>query len=144
MSFLDKLKFWQKDDFALDDGLDDSFGDNLALDRSADNMTKPSTDNNSMNNMPKLGSSNNNLEEKPDYGPSENNDGISSPTSFQKQSQFQQNQSSSNQGDSQLELISSKLDTIKAELDSMNQRIKKIEQIAEQESTDQKKRDPVW
>ena len=43
-----------------------------------------------------------------------------------------------------LDLISSKLDTIKASLDSMNQRIQKIEKIAEASQKEEKKKDPLW
>ena len=56
-------------------------------------------------------------------------------------STMQNQQSMQPQGDMQkdLQIVSLKLDAIKSELDSMNQRIKKIEEIAEKEQATQKK-----
>jgi hypothetical protein len=118
MGFLDKIKFWKKeDDFDADfdskldqhiEKSDDPFkGDDLGLDQ----------------NPPGLG------EQSPFDQPVEKPDLLAGttpeqPAAFQAQ---QQMQAPSGTEKRDLELLSSKLDTIKAILNSMDQRIANIE-----------------
>ena len=123
MGFLDKIKFWKKeDDFGdfdnkIDQHMeksDDLFkGDDLGLDQ------KP----------PGLG------EKSPFDQPTETHPDLlagtppEQPAAFQAQQQMQA-PSGTDTGKRDLELLSSKLDTIKAILNSMDQRIANIERSA--------------
>jgi len=128
MGFLDKIKFWKKDDdfdTEFDNKLDqhieksdDLFkGDDLGLDQKPPGLGEKSPfDQPSTEAMP--------TETQPDLlagTPPEQ------PAAFQAQ---QQMQAPSDTGKRDLELLSSKLDTIKAILNSMDQRIANIERSA--------------
>jgi hypothetical protein len=141
MSFVDKLKFWKKDDdFTFDDPLPQDMStmpqDNLGLDSSPndDLLSSPPgefnpgatvTDDLGTADLEKMGF------EKVTDSPSSRSSNPMSTTSQQQSQIAPQNRD--------MELISSKLDTIKAELDAMSQRLQKIEKLAEDDS-DKKKR----
>jgi len=122
VGILDKLKFWKKDGaFAIgDDLLKDDTGLNYDMgledQTGLDNQFQHSEIDQSLN--PKFMEK---VDSKLDRS---------------------EHQSPIHQSDSTMELISSKLDTIKAELDSMNQRIKRIEKIAE--DSQETKKETVW
>lgn len=125
MGFTDKIKFWKKKD---DLGLEDDFGAEMQQNQTQNDGTKESF----------VG----------EEGEEVKND-LSNPLSFQEKTGLEQPQQNFGQQNFQqptkdFDLISSKLDTIKAELDSMNQRIQKIEKIAEESQKEEKKKDPVW
>ncbi|MFH1770186.1 MAG: hypothetical protein ABH828_01375 [archaeon] len=125
MSFTDKIKFWKKHD---DLGLEDDFGAEMKQNQMRDDGTRESF----------VGE-----------GGQEIKNDLSNPLSFEEKSKFEQPQQNFGQQNYQqssrdFDLISSKLDTIKAELDSINQRIQKIEKIAEESQKEEKKKDSLW
>ena len=114
MGILDKVKFWKSDDLDLD--LDEELP---PIESEGSFRFQDST------NEEPAGSYDWNRRDR--------------PSMMQAQEGFQ-NMPQGTTGDIQkdLDLISSKLDTIKAELDGMDQRIRKIERIAEGEQSEQK------
>ncbi|MBU0471189.1 MAG: hypothetical protein KKF89_03860 [Nanoarchaeota archaeon] len=121
MSFMDKIKFWSKND---DLGLEDNFPKEEQNVDLADQLgLEPIKDDLSVNS---------------------HEGSVDNPISFQEKSSFNANTHVQDfQQNKDLELISSKLDTIKAELDSISQRVQRIEKIVEPGQKDEKK-NPVW
>jgi len=121
MGFFRKLKFWMKDE---DLGLEDD----LNIDPSTDMADQLGLEPGKGELLERTGEST-----------------VDQPLSLQKKSDFEEvpKQESFLSPNKDFELISSKLDTIKAELDAMNQRIQKIEKLAEKSSEKDKKK-PVW
>ncbi|MBU0667270.1 MAG: hypothetical protein ABIC91_00335 [Nanoarchaeota archaeon] len=123
MSFVDKLKFWKKEeDFNFDDPLMNDNSTNMNMDLGLD---QHKTDG---------------LINTPDGLPPSESAFEQVKRDDSNRSLFAQQQKTSSPFDAQpipqnkdLELISAKLDTIKAELDAINQRVQKIERIADSE-----------
>ncbi|MBC8494909.1 hypothetical protein H8D36_02020 [archaeon] len=132
MNPLGKLKFWKKKD---DLGLADPLANEPGMDF---HDPMGNFEDSSMNFKDNLG-----LEPEP-QGDLLGSGSPDMPRSLRDKSTFDNFNSQQVQpapaANREFELISSKLDTIKAELDSMNQRLQKIEKIAEQEH----EKKPAW
>ena len=115
MSFLDRLQFWRKnDEYHFDTGLPPDLGTTPASTRYDPNPT---------GGLPELGES----FDKPSYD---------KPSNFEKPSYgtplgFERPTSAAPAPSRDLEIISLKLDAIKAELDAVNQRLVRVEKLAE-------------
>lgn len=121
MSFLDRLQFWRKhDEYSFDTGLPPDLGTATPSGTNFDSNPNPS------GGLPEIG-------ESYDKSPS-----FDKPSSFEKPSYgtplgFERNNNPAPvQGSNRdLEIISLKLDAIKAELDAVNQRLVRVEKLAE-------------
>ena len=148
MGLMDKLKFWKKDDFNDFDTDNISNQANQPIDSTSDNLGLEGNDPSLDNPDQQLGlGQDQNLDLPPDEYTDMQTDKKSSMSVPKSEKQMMDQNSGatmqSNDSRRDLELISSKLDTIKAELDSINQRVMKIEKIAEAKQSKQTKKS-VW
>lgn len=163
MGFMDKLMFWKKDEFSFDNEGD--FGKDMGLPSANDPLGNPdlgapglsdfSNDassnpnafgaqgsgnagmnsmgandfNNNMNQNPMAGMPRPRIQRAPEIRPVEQESGYGQGSS---------SQSGSGANNKELELISVKLDSIRNTLEIMNQRIARIERIAEGEQEQRK------
>ena len=131
MSFLDKIMFWKKDDFAdldKDLALGDDFKDPSQpdfKDPSQPDFKDPSQPDFKDPSQPDF---KNPSQPSPDFRGSSQNDNLSRPSSF---ASFQSSQqpSQANFSNRDLELMFAKLDSLKAMLESVNHRLDNVERL---------------
>ena len=112
MSFLDRLQFWRKHD-DMDAGLPPDFG-------SASYTPELKEDEGGLPALPSM---------EQYEAPGSSSARISQPLGFERPQAFTQSQGMP--PDREIEIISLKLDAIKSELDAINQRLVRVEKLAE-------------